>query len=246
MLSLNEILEEDAKGENSSLVKVSYIKAMNAGTPSEDLVAAFVCFLVIIANDHRAEKTYNQYPVKSLPLRLEIIRTLLCRALIDWAQELLAEITEDSPEISFLKNYAEHLRLARDEFAVFPIHVNPFTALHSQQLNHNIVADKIMAGRFDGYEDDSMFFTLARLNPQGKNEYHQFSISEADYRKWGGDADFRTNDYLFVEIIQQGEAISLRCHPTRDLTEEEQKFITPALDSHRYLRSFFRKQDDNL
>lgn len=235
---VEQILAADATGCASQAVEQHYLAALaaTATVNNEQLREAYMCFLLAQSRNEEAIEFYSRAPLLNYELKIDYIKTLIRRTSYDESIALLSAMTE-TPEVFFLKGYAENMRLTRDEFAVFPLYVNPHTAWHQLQLQHDIMdPEKIYAGRCQEDCGSHILFIFGTFDKKkGGPRYFENAISYDQYKRWGGE-ECVPKEGWFVEVAKKGKETSIRSYLRDKLTDEEYQWITPMMDVNRYLK----------
>lgn len=236
-MNLEAVLARDALGVDASGVEAQYRELLVSG--DQAVWAAYLCFLLTRSRSQEAIELYPRAQIMNPVLKLDWVKTLLRRTHIEEGLQILDSDFKDdcSPPVDFLKGYAENLKLARDEYAVFPTYVNPRRGWHEPQLPHDVSGPgwKIMPGRLEADTGEGLIFLFGRWKQDlNRPEYCSYKVSYEDYRAWGGNLE--QGPANFVEVLaQDGKEISWRCYSREELTEEELSWIEPRLSTERYL-----------
>ena len=217
----------DAKGSNSKTVAMLYLQAMAQSPLSEQLICNYCCYFVVIASMRRAKLLYRQYSKDfSTASKLELVRTLAARGEVTFAREVLGSSVEHSPAIDFARQFVEHLRLAQDEYSIFPGYLNPFTAWGQVHLHQQPVV-RSHCGRVSYIQDD-VYGIVYGDRKDGRNVYMLMS--------WPKDAtELQLQENDLVELAElPNKKLSLLRFEQREWDPEG--LMEPALYTARYLR----------
>lgn len=248
-MSLKEAIRVDSLGIDANKTEELY-KAILKVEPTIQAYSAYICFLIIQARTGAAKQAYenalkevfiniNRYSFYCPAFHLEILKTLLCRAEIRWAGEIIKNMPVSALSMSEVMGINRQYKLFRQcekfDTCIFPYHVDVDEVLEVPQFKHS--TDSIVQHypcRIDHIEDGK----IEIIYSTGKNLEQNLYLTHMSFEAFDKICpDVKSGDLKDLPIFGELAKFENGDGSLRIYQKSEAVNLEPALDSNRYIRN---------